>query len=335
MSDFPDLYQQLLQGQNFQFCMLHPKLFRDYAAILAMPILDDQGILGDIWLFRQRDAGFIEPEIRLIQQVANQCAIAVRQARLYQLSQQQVQQLEQLHRLKDEFLSTVSHELRTPIANMKLAIHLLQRDIAPERREHYLSMLQLECNREADLINDLLDLQRLEAQAYPVVLESICLTEWLPGVLEPFRDRTQHQQQSLQLMCSPHLPLISTDGSILRRILAELLNNACKYTVAGGQIVLQASYLTSSAKVEVVVGNSAEIPAAELTLIFNKFYRVPQQDPWKLGGTGLGLALVQKLVAQLRGTLQVSSENGWTEFRVLLSIHSPANPLPSGADSPP
>ncbi|MBV9385639.1 MAG: GAF domain-containing protein, partial [Chroococcidiopsidaceae cyanobacterium CP_BM_ER_R8_30] len=111
MANYPELYRQLLQNQYFQFCSIVPHPYRGRVAMFASPISDDQGVIGDLWLINQKDHVFSESEIRLVQQVTNQCAIAIRQARLYQAATAQVAELEKLNRLKDDFLSTVSHEL--------------------------------------------------------------------------------------------------------------------------------------------------------------------------------------------------------------------------------
>ena len=114
-----------------------------------------------------------------------------------------IEELAKLNRLKDDFLSTVSHELRTPITNMKMAIHLLK--IAPitSTREQYLEILQTECEREAQLIDDLLDLQRLEATSNYISLSPLSLQDCLPGMISPFRSRTYSLGQTLQV----NLPL--------------------------------------------------------------------------------------------------------------------------------
>nr|WP_290222112.1 PAS domain S-box protein [Trichocoleus desertorum] len=330
MADRPEVYQWLLQGQYLQFSIYSGFTVREIqheSTILACPILDDQGVLGDLWLFRSNCSIFNELEIRLVQQVANQCAIAIRQARLYQKAQTQVAELEMLNRLKDDFLSTVSHELRTPISNMKMAIHMLRIAPSPERQERYLQILQTECTREAELINDLLDLQRLEAASYPMFLvESLNLQDWLPELLEPFRARSQQHQQILRLEFLSQPPPLVSDRASLNRIIAELLNNACKYTPPQGQIVLQVDYqplnplLGNKASVTLAFRNQVEIPAAELPRIFEKFYRVPNADPWKQGGTGLGLALVQRLAERLKGNIRVESGAGWTTFLLTLPI---------------
>lgn len=321
-----DIHPVLLNGQLLQFCRLVPKFGRPQAAILACPIFDHQGVLGDLWLFRPPSAHFDDLEIRLAQQVANQCAIALRQAQLYQAAQAQVEALQQLHQLKDDFLSTVSHELRTPISNMKLAIHMLKLAPNAERQQQYLTILGAECEREANLINDLLDLQRLEAEHYSLSVTTIALQDWVTSIIEAFLSRIQERQQLFHVELPPNIQPIRSDQNSLSRLLTELLNNACKYTPPKGEIrlrVMQQWQVTSPANVASVVttlevSNQAEIPPAALPHIFEKFYRVPNADPWKQGGTGLGLALVQKLVEQLKGDLQVDSGGGWTTFRVLL-----------------
>lgn len=292
------------------------------------PIKDDKGnITGAVLVFR---------DITERKQVEE----------AYQKQTEQLQliaELEKLNQLKDDFLSTVSHELRTPMSNMKMAIQMLKISPSAIRNQRYLEILQAECAREIELINNILDLQRLEATSYPIFYtEAVFLQEWLPAIVEPFRGRIQERQQTLQINLSPNFPPIVSDRASLERMLIELLNNACKYTPAGGKIVIgihqdgdgeESSALvqvqscllptgqqlfTSTSSTIFTVSNSAEIPAAELPRIFEKFYRIPKADPWKQGGTGLGLALVQKLVEHLQGTIQVESSDGWTTFTVRL-----------------
>ncbi len=323
-----EIHKQLLNEWYCQFCEISTDMVRPTHrryAILVCPMVTDQGVIGDLWLFKPHETAFSDLEIRLVQQVVNQCVIAIRQARLYQAAQAQVAALEELNQLKDDFLSTVSHELRTPMSNMKMAIHMLRNVTTPERQERYLDILQSECIREIELINDLLDLQRLEASSYPVSPEPISLKDFLENTVEPFRSRAGDRQQILKIQLADNLPELITDKAALERVLAELLNNACKYTSPGSEVALTAQLpqRTSASEPDQVmlsVRNQAEIPALELPRVFEKFYRVPNSDPWKQGGTGLGLALVQRLVTQLEGTIQVESKDGWTIFTVFLPL---------------
>jgi len=311
-------------------------------ANLVVPIL--QGNVGHLWklLIAHHCATprkWQQFEIDLLSSLATQVAIAIQQAQLYQqLSvintdlerqvqertvelQQKIQELEQLNILKDHFLSTVSHELRTPMANMKMAIQMLKTAPLPERQQRYLEILQAQCNRETELINDLLDLQRLQAESYPILLpETINLHAWLGKLFELFRERAVERKHSLDLdISSDVLPIISNPTG-LERILTELLKNGCKHTSAGSKLILRVRQIRDREPpvTTFAISNQGEIPAGELSRIFEKFYRVPNADPWKQGGTGLGLALVQKLVEQLGGTIQAESSGGWTTFTVQL-----------------
>ncbi|MDJ0707694.1 MAG: PAS domain-containing protein [Leptolyngbyaceae cyanobacterium MO_188.B28] len=331
LAEFPELYQPLLQGEYFQFCSLVPNPVRGRVAMLACSIFDDQGVLGDLWLINQPDHVFGELEIRLVQQVANQCGIALRQARLYQTSQNQVEELERLNQLKDDFLSTVSHELRSPMTNIKLATQMLEIILkqagaiggeANNQVTRYFQILYRECQRELSLINDLLDLSRLDQETVPLMLTAIDLKTWLPSIIAPFLERAHGQQQRLQVNIPADLPKMTIDPTSLERILTELLNNACKYTPARETITLSA--MATPEKVQLQVSNSGvEIAASELPHIFEKFYRIPSNDPWRYGGTGLGLALVKKLADHLGASIQVESAAGKTKFTIQFPIFCP------------
>lgn len=293
--------------------------------MLACPIKDDQGVLGDLWLINRSDITFNEPELRLVQQVATQCAIALRQARLYQAAMAQVEELEKLHRLKDDFLDTVSHELRSPLSNIKVALSLLEvtlkqagfYDAEPNRVERYLQILRNECQREISLINDLLDLSRLDAENAPLSLTTLDLSTWISPIIESFTERVHTQQQILSINLPTDLPVLTTESALLERVVTELLHNACKYTPASKQILITANAFSN--RLRLIVSNSGvEISESELDRIFDKFYRIPNSDPWKHGGTGLGLALVKKLVEQLDGTISATASGEWTTFTVEL-----------------
>lgn len=241
------------------------------------------------------------------------------------ISLQETAELKRINQLKDDFLSTVSHELRSPMASIKMAVSMLEvalkqagvLNAEPNRVAQYLQILRNECDREISLINDLLDLSSLEAGNKLLCLSAIDLSTWLPPIVESFAERTRSQQQSLEVNISNDLPKLITDESKLERLLTELLHNACKYTPASERILVTAK--TKSDRLLLQVSNSGiEIPAAELSRIFDKFYRIPNNDPWKYGGTGLGLALVKKLVEHLDGTIQATASFGWTRFTVEL-----------------
>ncbi|WP_448597536.1 sensor histidine kinase [Thermoleptolyngbya sp.] len=373
LAAFPEIYGPLLSGQSLQFCSLVPNPVRGRVSMLATPIMDDQGVLGDLWMINHAFYAFGERDLRMAQQVANQCAIALRQARLFQAAQAQVRELEKLNQLKDDFLSTVSHELRTPMSNIKMAIQMLELILRqagildsttqpePNRVNRYFKILREESQREINLINDLLDLSRLDAGADVLHLTTINLAGWLIPLLRPFEERARNHQQSLQIrLDAAKLPPLITDLAKLERVVTELLTNACKYTPAGGEIWIEVKHHEAKVleqeleqKLEVgplspqktqkthdlpcpslvpptlqirVTNTGTEIPLIERDRIFEKFYRIPNNDPWKYGGTGLGLALVKKLVMCLQGKLELDCADGQVQFTVTLPLQP--EPLP-------
>ncbi|MFS8856205.1 ATP-binding protein [Synechococcus sp. H55.2] len=308
-----------------------------WVQLLACSLWDKQERLGLLLLERQQE--FSEAERQLAYQVANLSALALRQARLYEAAQAQVKELERLNLLKDDFLSTVSHELRTPMTNVRMALQMLQiaRD-NPEKQQHYFAIALKECNRQIDLINDLLDMQRLAAEKYLLQPEEIFLPRYLRDLVAAVQPLAQAKNQSLQLHLEEGIPPLEADPTALGRILRELLHNAVKYTAPAGSIHLQVAW--EGEGILFVCSNSSEIPESELPRIFEKFYRIPQSDRWKHGGTGLGLALVKQLVEHMGGQISVSSLEGWTHFRVWLpqartashlqKQRSESSPLPEG-----
>ncbi|MBW4466957.1 MAG: GAF domain-containing sensor histidine kinase [Pegethrix bostrychoides GSE-TBD4-15B] len=340
-----DLYQQLLQRQSVQFCLINP-VSVDQAeptcspvsvpfnpaqfTCLICPIQDSAGVLGDLRLFRPKLQGFSPEEVRLVQQVGLQCAGALRKAEIYRQSQRQISELEQMHQRKDEFLSTVSHELRTPMSNIKMAAQLVEINLDQldsvklTAAQRYLKILKDETSREVTLINDLLDLSRLEAGTDSLVMTTTNPVFWLPPILEPFMERAKLQQQQFQIDLATYLPSLTTDLGDLERVLSELLNNACKYTPAGERIVFSVRLLKASANARApvflfsVANSGIEIPETEQQRIFEKFYRLPNPNLSQQTGTGLGLSLVKGLVERLSGQLRVESYAGLTRFAVEL-----------------
>jgi hypothetical protein len=326
IADFPEVYQPLLQKQSLQFREVVQTWNPDTPLMtrLACPIFDDRGIIGNLWLIRKKEEAFDEFEIKLVQLFANECAIAIRQARLYQACQLQVTELEKLDKLKNDFLKTLSHELRSPITSINLAAQTLEAVLKKagvdsiKRVAPLLQTLRSECQRETKLINDLLTLTYLEAETESVTLVELDLQSWLPAIVESYKQRISNQQQQLNITLEP-VPILQTDITDLERVVTELLNNACKYTPVGGLIAVAVSSKIDT--LEISVSNTGvEIPSTELLRIFEPFYRIPNQDPWKYGGIGLGLALVQKLVQRLGGQIQVSSDANNTTFIVRLFV---------------
>lgn len=242
--------------------------------------------------------------------------------------QHSIAELTRLNQLKDDFLSTVSHELRTPMANIKMATQMLEISLqslgllANDRCatvDRYFQILKAECRREIQLINDLLDLTHLESSPELLNLTAVQLPTLISQIATPLLEQFQQQQQRFQLDVPELLPRLVTNQFYLERIISELLNNACKYTPTGERICLVVQ--ANPDRVEISISNSGiEIAAAERDRVFDKFYRIPHHDPWRHGGTGLGLALVKKMVDHLAGSITIEDgPPGWTTFALRLA----------------
>ncbi|GAB1544918.1 hypothetical protein NUACC21_75940 [Scytonema sp. NUACC21] len=302
----------------------------------AAPIKDNKGVMtGAVLVFRDITQRRLMEERNL----------AMERTRYLEL---QMAELQRLNQLKDDFLNTISHELRSPLWNIKMAVRLLETVLAQhsilasltssnsQSVNHYLKILEDQCNRELILINDLLDMRALNANAYPLELTTIQLQNSISQIVESFEARILTQQQNLQVSFPPELPPLVSDLSSLTRILSEVLNNACKYTPAGGEIVVTVRVISGDTEnnednaaqslshsprggVQIDVSNSGvEIPTEELSRIFDPFYRIPNNNPWKHDGTGLGLALVKKLVNRLQGNIDVMSNPDGTTFKIFI-----------------
>ncbi|VEP11922.1 GAF sensor signal transduction histidine kinase [Hyella patelloides LEGE 07179] len=329
IADFDRIYRQLVQKISLQFVtqITQKDSANEQRTCLVCPIFDNQepiNIMGSLWLFRPPEEIFNPWEIKLVEQIANQCAIAIRQARLYQTSQIQVKELAKLNRLKDDFLKTISHELRSPMSRIQLAVQTLEKLLLteyPQPRsavfQRVLTIFRQSCNRQNQLIDDLLTLCHLDAQAETLVMDWIDLQTWIPEIIKPFQERAETQQQQLMIEIASDLPSWKGDPFILERIVQELINNACKYTPAQETILIKAT--ATEKTINLSIRNSGiEIPPEEQKRIFERFYRVPNNDPWQHGGTGLGLYLVKRLLELIQGTITVESRPDVTLFLIEL-----------------
>lgn len=242
-------------------------------------------------------------------------------------------ELQALGQLKDDFLSAVSHELRSPLASIKLSTYMLELhlrhcqpplssvfgDELAAKVSRYLLVLQTECERELSLVNELLELQRLEPGLFQPEWMPLQLLGWLPDLVGVFEARMSDRQQTLHLQVPAAQAVLLSDALLLASVLRELLTNACKYTPTGGRITVQARYNDTTLRLS-VSNTGTVIPPEELPRLFEKFYRSPSADHWRQDGTGLGLALAARQAETLGGKLQVTSDPDQTVFWLELPL---------------
>lgn len=241
------------------------------------------------------------------------------QAKLYEKTRQQIDQLRHLNQLKDEFVSTMSHELRTPLTSMSLAIRMLRQstELPPERQAKYLDILEQQCNQEINLVKDILKLQELESHQAPLNLETIDFKPKIHALADSFAQKWADKGLNITVDLPNASLLIQTDADSLERILQELLTNAGKYSDSDTNIVLQVTHSSNQQDKQIVLtltNLGPGISPEDTTHIFDKFRRGQGVTQKVIQGTGLGLALVKCLVQHLNGTIAVSSSPDTKSF---------------------
>jgi signal transduction histidine kinase/CheY-like chemotaxis protein len=330
-NQFQEIYAPLQAGQLAQ-CQLEANSSHQVSratVLLACPLCDQDDIIGDIWLYRTGSIRFSDDEVGLVEQITDQTTIALRQARLYQSSQAQVKELEQLNYAKDEFLKTISHELKTPLTSVKMATDTLQtiwqQPGDPSQHQQaatkLLPVVAEGCDREIKLVNTLLEFVQLDTQTESEIVDIIDPQEVLAHLTNAFQRRCAAKQLTFELAMASPLPLMQTNADILSRLLNEILDNAYKYTPSGETIVLKTGYENQHCYIQ-VSNTGVTLSETDLVHIFDRFYRVPRQNRWAYSGVGLGLALVKKQVEYLGGTISAVS----TPNQLTLTVTLPANP---------
>ena len=234
------------------------------------------------------------------------------QAKLYEKSRQQVEQLRKLNQEREEFLSTVSHELRTPLTSMMLAIRMMrQADLTPDRQKKYLDILEQQCVQETNLINDMLALRKLETNQATNQLQKTDLRYLIRGLAQSAEAGWAEKGLVLSLSLPTEPVILYTDIDSLNRVLLELLTNARKYAEPSSTIALKLAQDVKPPHSQVVlslqnVGDG--ILPEELPHIFEKFRRGQGITKRAIQGTGLGLALVKGLVDHLNGAIAATSQ---------------------------
>jgi signal transduction histidine kinase len=243
--------------------------------------------------------------------MASIVAIALHQHYLQHQAQRSTEQLRYLNYLKEDFLSTLNHELRTPLTSMMLAIRMLRRsDLTPERTAMYLDILDQQCSREINLVNDLLMLQTVDAKTVRATTAPTDLVQALKQIAEQELSRFTTAQLHLELDLPATSVVMATSSEYLARVLQELLTNACKYSAPGSVVTLSLEdNRVDRRSVRIRLTNTGEgIQSEELPHIFEKFRRGNNATRKAIPGTGTGLALVKGLVEQLGGTIAVASD---------------------------
>lgn len=217
------------------------------------------------------------------------------------------ERLQELDRMKDEFIASVSHELRTPVTNLKLHAHLLAR--RPENSARYLQVLHQEADRLQEIIESILYVTRMMAELAAMVFMPVDLNELLTRFLA--NDRPLLLQQGLTLRHEmAQSPMVMANERLLARALQAALTNARTYTPAGGQILVHTGVEQQADQQWAVIqiqDSGPGVPPGELSLLFERFYRGQSALEAGIPGAGLGLFIAQEIVRYHGGSIQLAT----------------------------
>jgi signal transduction histidine kinase len=244
-------------------------------------------------------------EVGTLQRAFNSMAASLERSR--RTLEEQNRKLRESERVKSELVSSVSHELRTPLASiLGFSDLILQRDLDPADRRRYLELVRSEADRLAALLNDLLDLQRIEQAGVQLTREEIDLSKLLEGQAVLYS--AQSDRHTLELETDDGC-IVVADRDRLAQVVGNLLSNAIKYSPDGGVVHIEARCVDSRVRVT-FRDEGMGIPVAQQRQIFTKFFRGDVGRRLGIGGTGLGLALARDIVEAHGGRIGFESFEG-------------------------
>ncbi len=307
----------------------HLALETGYRSVIAVPMLLQEQAIGAFILYDDEARSVTQSDTFLLTTAAIQIAMAIQNALLFAEVRDKNAALERVNHLKSQFLATVTHELRTPLHSIisyggLILEGFLDGELTSEQEEH----IQFMVNRAEDLsrlVDDMLDLSKIEADRLEVRPEPMEVEKSLREVIEQLRPMANDKGLALTLELEESLPYALADGQRLRQIVLNLVSNALKFTEKGG-VTLRCSVLERYDMLRVSVHDTGiGISPAALDYIFEAFRQADGSTTRRFGGTGLGLTIARKLVELQGGEVAVESIVGrGSTFSFTLPIASPA-----------
>ncbi|HUQ24856.1 MAG TPA: ATP-binding protein [Burkholderiales bacterium] len=280
--------------------------------LLLVPMLKENEVVGEVAVYRTEVRAFTERQIALIENFADQAVIAIENVRLFREIQDKSRQLEIANKHKSDFLANMSHELRTPLnAIIGFSEVLSERMFGElnEKQADYMKDIHESGKHLLSLINDILDLSKIEAGRMDLEVSSFNLPAALSNAMTLVRERAQRHGIALDLQIDKHLAEFNADERKFKQILLNLLSNAVKFTPDGGRVDVSAK-LNGKAAEFAVRDTGIGIAAEDQEKVFAEFVQVGRDYTRKAEGTGLGLALTKRFVELHGGEIRLESAPG-------------------------
>jgi signal transduction histidine kinase/ActR/RegA family two-component response regulator len=287
-------------------------LFDDgWRSVVAVPMLREERIIGSLVVRRKVTGDFTEETLDLLETFASQSALALLNAQLFTALQERSAQLEVASRHKSEFLASMSHELRTPLnAVLGFSEVLLERMFGEinERQEEYLRDIHNSGKHLLELLNEILDLSKVEAGQMELEFTSLDVPAALEHAASMLRERATAHSIDLRVELGDGVGAVEADDLRFKQVVLNLVSNAVKFTPDGGSVVIRAVELDTDLRVS-VKDTGVGIPVEDRERIFESFQQ-GGRGASREEGTGLGLTLSRRIVELLGGRMWLESEVG-------------------------
>ncbi len=279
-------------------------------SLATVALILDERPMGALCAGRRTSLPFSEGDLAFLTALAQEAALAIRNARLYEREREQVRQLRTLEALQATFVSVVSHELRTPLTCIKASVDMLEnadRTATPDVREELLHTITHHTGRLEAMVEDLLDATRLEAGELTLSLQPTDLRLLTERTVKAFAPLLENRRQTLELDLPESVESTPVDRHRIEQVLSNLISNAHRFAGRGGNI--RVSLASEDDHFEITVDDDGPgIPSEDQDRIFDKFYVVA--DGRGMAGVGLGLYIARQLVQLHQGRIWVESVPG-------------------------